>query len=598
MFDRMGRRGYVMPIIIVIVFACMFSLMFWPMTHMQIKNLPFAIVSLDEGAEMAGQEVNIGDTIVDSIIESTDTSDDDEDPMMTWTRLDGADELNEAVDNVEYYGIMVIPEDYSEALVEAQMASMTQPGTDTSSGIDTTQLEALAAQSGMDVSQLQTMLASAADDPSQLNALAAQLGMDASQLQALLGQSGTDATSGIDTTQLEALAAQSGMDVSQLQTMLASVADDPSQLEALAAQLGMDASQLQALVAQSGTDATTEGATSEGTELDASSMLSSMDMSLLSSEDMPAISMLLDNAKSPLIANMMQTSVATMFSSMGMNVEVEVIHNGVDDAEDNGEEEAGTGSFDITNMYGMMMSQQLAIMPVCMISMMGCMFLARIFSRKKAATKAEAWKAVGKQVLYALGLSLLTAIAALIMVICIAGTEVPIVEGCLFLWIATFCLMLVFLGLYNIAFGLGLVGGFCISMLGMMTGIMPPEMLPTFWSDFIYPWAPQHFVSGGLRLIEFVDGGVFNTYTWAFLIYAVAGIVLLLIAAVLPTKAQREAKNNFEFGAHQVRPETATAQEAQDIQDVQQTAKHEARNVQDVRQTAKHEVRDDSSGDA
>ncbi len=528
MFDRMGRRGYVMPIIIVIVFACMFSLMFWPMTHMQMKDLPFAIVLLDEGAEMAGQEVNIGDTIVDSITEST-SSDDDEDSMMKWTQLNGEDELNEAVDNVEYYGIMVIPEDYSEAIVEAQMSTM--------------------------------------------------------------AQSGTDATSGIDTTQLEALAAQSGMDVSQLQTMLASAAEDPTQLDAIAAQLGVDASQLQAMIGQMGTEATTEESASESTGLDASSMLSNMDMSQLNSEDMPAISMLLDNAKSPLIANMMQTSVASMFSQMGMNVEVEVIHNGVDDAEDNGEEEAGTGSFDITNMYGMMMSQQLAIMPICMISMIGCLFLSRIFSRKKAATKGEAWKAIGKQVLYALGLSLLTAIAALIMVIWIAGTEVPLVEGCLFLWIAAFCLMLVFLGLYNIAFGLGLVGGFCISMLGMMTGIMPPEMLPTFWSDFIYPWAPQHFVSGGLRLIEFVDGGVFNTYTWAFLIYAAVGIVLLVIGAVLPTRAQREAKQNFQFGgAHQVRPEM---QETQKVEDVQQKVRDVQQNVQDVQQ----KTQETSSGD-
>ncbi len=520
-----GRGRFVMPVVIVIWFGIMFTLMFWPMTHMQMDNLPFAILSLDEGAQTPAGEMNVGDTLVESLTSGGDESSDDEDEdstssMIAWTQFDSEEALDEALENVEYYGALIIPEDYTAATMAAQTAS-----------------------SG------------------------AQAGSDAAQ-------------SGVDESQLQALAAQTGMDASQLQALIAQVGEgdmDESQLEALAAQYGMDPSQLQALAAQAGGGGDTSA---DAIEADTAS-----------ASDAPTLTMLIDNAKSPMVANMLRTSIASMFSEMGAEVDVQVIHDGSESAEEEEEaeeaqdteeeEDSASGSFSMASMYGTMMGQQLGIMPVCMITMMASMMIARAFRRKEATTKRGAWMAMLRQVLYALGLSFLISILALIMIAWVAGVDIPLVTGGLFIWIAAFCMMLLYLALNNIAGWLGMIGGFCISMLGMMTGIFPSEMLPTFWQDFIYPWTPQHFVGGGLRLIEYVNGGVWNAETPYLLIYGIVGVVLFVIIGFIPTKAQREHRDQLKQDAEAV-PRGA-AQDAED--DVSQAA-------EDVSQTLEGAVQD------
>ena len=48
-----------------------------------------------------------------------------------------------------------------------------------------------------------------------------------------------------------------------------------------------------------------------------------------------------------------------------------------------------------------MVSLQLAIMPLFMVSMMTGLFLSRILGKKTDATSAERWKSIGIQAAYA-----------------------------------------------------------------------------------------------------------------------------------------------------------------------------------------------------
>ena len=62
MFEKLGKAKYVVPLLIGIVAACVMSVMFYPMANMEMKGLPFAVLSLDEGVETPQGDMNVGDT--------------------------------------------------------------------------------------------------------------------------------------------------------------------------------------------------------------------------------------------------------------------------------------------------------------------------------------------------------------------------------------------------------------------------------------------------------------------------------------------------------------------------------------------------------
>ncbi len=267
----------------------------------------------------------------------------------------------------------------------------------------------------------------------------------------------------------------------------------------------------------------------------------------------PVLTMLLDNAKSPMIATQMSTSISSMFQEMGMDVETEIIHTGSYSDDDDSSSSA----------MGSMASLMLGIMPPFMLSMMAANFICMGFRARPGASKTERWKSLGKQVAYAFGLSLLVSLAACFMMWIVAGISVPMGSFMPFMWIASFCMMMVFIGLGNIALPLGMLGGMIIMMLGMMTGTLPIECLPSFWQDWGYPWAPHHYISEGVRAILYLDAGAWNSGTGPIVIWGVVGIVLSCLSMLIPRKAKKglqEQSDSQDTPASPVSTEaTATA---------------------------------------
>ena len=111
MIEKLGKRKYVLPLGIIIAVACIFSLIFYPMANMEMKNLPFAIVCLDEGVETNEGDVNLGNLVVNKITEST--AEEGEESPIQWTCLSSQEELEQAMSNNEFYGAMVIPRSFS-----------------------------------------------------------------------------------------------------------------------------------------------------------------------------------------------------------------------------------------------------------------------------------------------------------------------------------------------------------------------------------------------------------------------------------------------------------------------------------------------------
>lgn len=431
MFEKLGSRKYAVPLVAAIVIACVMSLIFYPMANLEMKGLPFAVLSLDEGVETPQGTMNAGDAIVENMLA---TSEDGEGASpIAWTRVESQQELDAALENGEFYGALVVPAGFSADQAAAKQA------------------------------ETQAMMEQA------------QAALAAAQAQA---------------------AAQ------------AAAAGEQGQAASAPAALGA--------AAQSGAEAGSGSAAAAATEV--------------AGVQAPSLRVVIDNAKSPLVANQMKASIATMFQQLGVDVEVETIHAGDGASSD---EEAPAA-----NPMAGMMSQQLTVMPLFVMSMVGAIVLSRVFKTKPGASRTERWKSLGIQAAYAVAVSLIASLCVYGMLLWVAGSTAPMTEFVLFAWFASLCVMLLFLGAFNVSIGLGVLVAFCALAFGMMCGTLPYEALPTFWQDWAYPWAPQRFLGEGLRAVMFLDAGAWNVGSGPLAIFGVVGLALAGFAGIMPRRGE------------------------------------------------------------
>lgn len=648
MIDKLGKRKYVLPLGIIIAVACIFSLVFYPMANMEMKNLPFAIVCLDEGVETSEGDVNLGDLVVNKITEST--AEEGEESPIQWTRLSSQEELDQAMSNNEFYGAMVIPCDFSQrqydALVQTMQDQIDEMQANVTDGLPfgsgglslpsmsagagamaggTPQLSA-EAQKMIDAAQasvagatknaqgaaanFQKDQAALVQSQKQLEAAKAQ----AEQLQANI-QTSKDERAKLE-TELETLKAnpvpsdaeQARINelTSQIAQLTTSIDAAQKQHDEVAAQItqlsqAVEKAQQNATISQqnlttaqnnaktaaanamgvqktavAGSALATQGkmlASAMGAIKEKLSSLGDMDLSEkfadmgetaaakafvniadqlkegtdsteeTGEEDAGAgILVFLDMAKSPLVANQMQASLKAMFAETGMQADIVNIHDGTPEGITIASAEQALKSFSAeeeeapANPMGTMMSQQLLLIPTVMLSLITGLILTRVARLKEPEAKKERVRQLAKQVVLALVFSFIIALTAYAMFALVAGGEADFWSLVLFAWIVSFALMLLVGGLANIAFGLAVLAVVCIVAFGMMTGVLPVQVLPVFWQDWVFPWAPQHYVGDGLRSIMYLGTGFWNEQSQAFAWVALVGIILSLLALALPSR--------------------------------------------------------------
>lgn len=651
MIEKLGKRKYVLPLGIIIAVACIFSLIFYPMANMEMKNLPFAIVCLDEGVETSEGDVNLGDLVVNKITEST--AEEGEESPIQWMRLSSQEELDQAMNNNEFYGAMVIPRDFSQrqynALVETMQSQIDEMqanvtdslpfGSTTSDGLSLPSMTAGAGAAAGGTTQLsdesQKMIAAAQaavagakknaqgaavnfqKDQATLIQSQKQLGavkVQAEQLQANI-QASKDECATLK-TELEALkanpspsdaeqarinelasqiaqlttsidAAQKQYDEAAVQITQLSQAVEKAQQNASTSQQNLVTAQSNAKTAAAnamgvqktavaGSALAAQGkmlASAMSTIKEKLSSLGDLDLSekfadmgetaaakafvniadqLKESADSTeetdeedagtGILVFLDMAKSPLVANQMQASLKAMFAETGMQADVVNIHDGTSEGATIASAEQALKSSSAeedetsANPMGTMMSQQLLLIPTVMLSLIIGLILTRVARLKESEVKKECVRQFAKQVVLALVFSFIIALTAYAMFAFVAGGEADFWSLVLFDWIVSFALMLLIGGLANIAFGLAVLAVVCIVAFGMMTGVLPLQAMPAFWQDWVFPWAPQHYVGDGLRSILYLGTGFWNEQSQGFAWVALAGFVLSLLSLALPSR--------------------------------------------------------------
>jgi hypothetical protein len=420
MFENMGKRKYAMPLVAIIAVFCVMSLVVYPILNATPKNIPFALLSLDEGAKTPLGNVNMGDALVENLSAGLPVAEGQESPI-AFTVLDSQEALDEAMENNEYYGAIVIPADFTAGTLAAKQAE--------------TQAALTQAQA----------------------------------LQAAQAQSGADPT-----------AAPTGTDPTAAPTTAAPTGAAPT-----AAPTGAD-SAADAVVA-------------------------------------PSLTVLINPSKNAMVASTMQSALTTVFYANGIKAEFATV-NSVD---------IGGGA-----MAGMM-SGQMLIMPFVMMTLVTSMLLFYTMRPAKGASRSAKYKAFGRQAAYAVVLSLLVAAAAIAIVTWFGGMNLPVGNAIIFLWIASFCMILLFVGALDIAAPLGVLVVLLVFGCGMSIAMLAPEMLPSLWRDFVYPWVPQHFVGDGLRSIIYRGDSAVNASTLPLVITGCVGVLLLGLAGLIPGRKQK-----------------------------------------------------------
>jgi hypothetical protein len=124
MLERLGRRKFFIPVLIIIVVFFIMSIMMYPMLNANPKDVPFAVLSLDEGATTPAGELNLGDKLVENMSAGLP----DVESPIEWTVLDSQEALDKGFADNAYYGALVIPADFSAKQAAAQMAALASAG--------------------------------------------------------------------------------------------------------------------------------------------------------------------------------------------------------------------------------------------------------------------------------------------------------------------------------------------------------------------------------------------------------------------------------------------------------------------------------------
>lgn len=119
MFEKLGNRAPALPLVFAIVVTLILGTAVNPILNASPNEVPFAVVSLDKGATTFAGATNAGDTLVENLLSGESLGGDDGEESdnnqatIVWTQLESEEQAREALANNEYYGALIIPEDFT-----------------------------------------------------------------------------------------------------------------------------------------------------------------------------------------------------------------------------------------------------------------------------------------------------------------------------------------------------------------------------------------------------------------------------------------------------------------------------------------------------
>lgn len=236
----------------------------------------------------------------------------------------------------------------------------------------------------------------------------------------------------------------------------------------------------------------------------------------------PEITVYLNKGKNPQMANTMQTTLQAGMLKAGIACNIEVVNDAT----------LGDGTMSDT------MAVQMLVMPLFMMTMICSILTSLLFWHKDVTglRKKSRPQAAAAQAVFVAALSAVVAGLALFIDAVAGGLSLPLGSLFLLCWGSSFCCMLCFVGLCDIALPLGALVAIGTFAFGMGTAMLGPEMLPSFWADWIYPWAPQAHIGNGVRTIVYFGHMPNQPDLIPLAAFGIVGILAFIGAALLPEK--------------------------------------------------------------
>ena len=373
MYEKLGSKALVVPVLLAALVCCVLSLCITPMLLASAEDVPFVIVNLDEGAVTAAGSTNVGETLTENLLSgdaslvSGEDEDDDEGSddstssvSIEWTEMDAEEEALEALSGFDYYGAIVIPENFT----------------------------------------------------------------------------------------------------SQEMSYSVGVGDPPE------------------------------------------------------------ISVYLNSAKNAQMASTMQTTLQAAMFSAGVAADVETVNDA----------DVGGGSLSGA-MFVQMMVMPLMVMTLVMSILTSMLFWKNDVTGLRGKNR---FLAAFAQLLMAVLFSAIAAGLALVPDAVVGGMDLPVKELYPCLWFGSFATMLLFMGLCDLCFPVGVLLSLATFVLGLSTAMLPVEMLPSFWADHVFPWAPQARIGQSIRAIVYFGTGPLEGDAETMLAIAAVGLAAFLFAALVP----------------------------------------------------------------
>lgn len=128
MMEKLGRKRLLMPFAALLVAGLAMTLVVYPMMNAKPKDLPLGVLSLDKGVETPQGTMNAGDLIAERIVDGDAAMGAPEGTTLdgdaaSWTRYGSQAELDAALADHELYAAVVIPQGYTAAQAQAQLAA-------------------------------------------------------------------------------------------------------------------------------------------------------------------------------------------------------------------------------------------------------------------------------------------------------------------------------------------------------------------------------------------------------------------------------------------------------------------------------------------
>lgn len=114
-----NKKIWILPAVVLFLLIIL-ATAFYPAYNPQPEDIPLAIVNEDEGTELQGETLNIGNTMAENI-------NDQDNEAVKWHVIDNEEELQEGLNHKEYVGAIIIDSSFSKnALSYGQDIFITQ----------------------------------------------------------------------------------------------------------------------------------------------------------------------------------------------------------------------------------------------------------------------------------------------------------------------------------------------------------------------------------------------------------------------------------------------------------------------------------------